>query len=155
MLNITKNQSLCIIHVTFMRYHPVQAKKSFCPKSFLSLTKSNMNVYINTVGSATPRMSRGCPPTTEWITPQSAVDARVCTAVKVPSVTYNQTKHVLANYNRILATQKRKIHQTCISLQLLPKRYNRNCWSKKYVCCWSQDPKPQKIKIIAPIWHKF
>uniref|UniRef100_A0A2P2P3X1 Uncharacterized protein n=1 Tax=Rhizophora mucronata TaxID=61149 RepID=A0A2P2P3X1_RHIMU len=31
-------------------------------------------------------MSRDCPPTIEWMMPQSAVDARVCTAVKVPSV---------------------------------------------------------------------
>lgn len=44
-----------------------------------------MKVYIKTVGSATPSMSSGCPPMTEWITPQSAVDASVCTAVKVPS----------------------------------------------------------------------
>lgn len=63
-----------------------------------------MNVYINTVGSATPRMSRGCPPTTEWIIPQSAVDARVCTAVKDPPVTHNQTKHVLANYTKVQST---------------------------------------------------
>lgn len=87
--NINIDQSLGIIKVPrmFMRYHAVQAKKSFCPKSFRSFAKLNMNVYINTVGSATPRIRRGCPPTTEWITPQSAVDARVCTAVKVPSVT--------------------------------------------------------------------
>jgi len=44
-----------------------------------------MNVYIRTVGSATPSMSRGWPPMTEWMIPQSAVDARVCTAVRVPS----------------------------------------------------------------------
>jgi len=36
-----------------------------------------MNVYIRTVGSATPSMRRGCPPIIEWIIPHSAVDARV------------------------------------------------------------------------------
>jgi len=61
-----------------------------CPKSFLSFAKSYKNVYIRTVGSATPRMRRGCPPKIEWIMPQSAVDARVCTAVRVPSIEYNQ-----------------------------------------------------------------
>lgn len=71
-------------------YHPVQAKKRLGPKSFLSFAKSNINVYINTVGSATPSMSRGCPPTIEWMMPQSAVDTRVCTAVNVPSVKCNQ-----------------------------------------------------------------
>lgn len=73
-------------------YHPVQAKKSSCPKSFRSLAKLNINVYINTVGSATPSISSGCPPTIEWMIPQRAVDARVCTAVKVPSVTNHQKK---------------------------------------------------------------
>lgn len=81
-----RNFNICKM---FRSYHPVQAKKSSCPKSFRSLAKLNINVYINTVGSATPSMSRGCPPTTEWITPQIAVDARVCTAVKVPSVNIN------------------------------------------------------------------
>jgi len=71
-------------------YHPVQAKKRLGPKSFRSFAKSNINVYINTVGSATPSMSRGCPPTIEWMMPQSAVDARVCTAVKVPPITCNR-----------------------------------------------------------------
>lgn len=67
-------------------YHAAQAKNNFCPKSFRSLAKSNMKVYIKTVGSATPSIRSGCPPMTEWIIPQSAVDASVCTAVKVPSV---------------------------------------------------------------------
>lgn len=70
----------------FKGYHPVQAKKSFCPKSLRSFAKLNMKVYINTVGSATPSIRRGCPPMIEWTMPQNAVDARVCTAVNVPSV---------------------------------------------------------------------
>lgn len=79
-------------------YHAVQAKKSSCPKSFRSFTKLNINVYINTVGSATPSISSGCPPTIEWMIPQRAVDARVCTAVKVPSVTnYPKEKPISAN----------------------------------------------------------
>lgn len=76
------------------RYHPVQAKNSSCPSSFRSFAKSNINVYIKTVGSATPRMRRGCPPKIEWMMPQSAVDARVCTAVRVPSTTYMKARNI-------------------------------------------------------------
>ena len=42
-----------------LAHHPVHAKNNFGPKSALSLTKLNMNVYISTVGSATPRIRRG------------------------------------------------------------------------------------------------
>lgn len=76
-----------------------------------------MNVYIKTVGSATPRMSRGCPPKTEWMMPHSAVDARVCTAVRVPSTTHmkerniaEQTMTSLKIIKIISATQKVSIH---------------------------------------------
>lgn len=68
-----------------MTYQPVQARNRLRPRSGLSLAKLNMNVYMSTVGSATPRISSGCPPTMEWITPHSAVDANVCTAVRTPS----------------------------------------------------------------------
>ena len=68
-----------------MTYQPVQAKNRFRPRSGLSLAKLNMNVYMSTVGSATPNISRGCPPTMEWIMPHTAVDANVCTAVRTPS----------------------------------------------------------------------
>lgn len=121
-------------------YHPVQAKNSFWPKSLRSLAKLNINVYINTVGSATPSMSRGCPPTIEWIIPQSAVDARVCTAVILPSITHNQSKLVSVNDNLKRQKDKEiciKYGPTCISFKLLPKRYNWNSRSKEYVCCWS------------------
>nr|GMC69893.1 hypothetical protein Iba_chr03aCG10850 [Ipomoea batatas] len=64
----------------------VQARKSEGPKSFRSFAKLNIKVYIKTVGSATPKIKSGCPPKIEWITPQSAVDARVWTAVIIPSV---------------------------------------------------------------------
>lgn len=124
-------------------YHPVQAKKSSCPKSFLSLAKLNMNVYIKTVGSATPRMSKGCPPRSEWITPQSDVDARVCTAVRVPSVIHNPKTKVFLRKLKLekqLEEQNEENVFTCISLQLLPKRYNWNCRGKEYIGCWSQDP---------------
>jgi hypothetical protein len=70
----------------FERYHPVQGRNSLCPKSSRSFAKLYMNVYIRTVGSATPSMRRGWPPIIEWIIPHSAVDARVWTAVRVPSV---------------------------------------------------------------------
>jgi hypothetical protein len=60
-----------------MTYQPVQARNIFRPRSGLSLAKLNMNVYMSTVGSATPRISRGCPPTMEWIMPHRAVDANV------------------------------------------------------------------------------
>ena len=58
-------------------YHPVHARKSFEPKSGLLLAKLNMNVYIITVGSATPRINRGWPPSIECMIPHKAVDARV------------------------------------------------------------------------------
>ena len=67
-------------------YHPVHAKKSFDPKSGLSLANLNINVYIITVGSATPRISKGWPPMIECIIPHSAVEANVWTAVRTPSV---------------------------------------------------------------------
>jgi hypothetical protein len=42
-------------------------------------------VYIITVGSATPKIKRGCPPIMECIMPQIAVEAKVSTVLKVPS----------------------------------------------------------------------
>lgn len=39
--------------------HPVQAKKSFRPRSDLPLAKLNMKVYMITVGSATPKINKG------------------------------------------------------------------------------------------------
>jgi hypothetical protein len=71
--------------MTSMTYQPLQARNRLRPRSGLSLAKLNMKVYMSTVGSATPRISRGCPPTTEWIMPHRAVDANVCTAVRTPS----------------------------------------------------------------------
>jgi len=66
-------------------YHPVHARKSFEPNSGLLFAKLNINVYIITVGSATPRISKGWPPIIECIIPHNAVDANVCTAVSTPS----------------------------------------------------------------------
>lgn len=40
-------------------YHPLHARNKFRPKSDLSLAKLNMNVYIITVGSATPNINKG------------------------------------------------------------------------------------------------
>lgn len=60
-----------------VQYHAVQAKKSFGPSSGLSFAKLYMNVYISTVGSATPRINRGWPPMIECIIPHNAVEARV------------------------------------------------------------------------------
>ena len=40
-------------------YHPVHARNRFRPKSGLPLAKLNMNVYIITVGSATPSINKG------------------------------------------------------------------------------------------------
>jgi hypothetical protein len=74
-------------------YHPVHARKSFEPKSGLLLAKLNMNVYIITVGSATPRINKGCPPIIECIIPHSAVDDNVCTAVSIPSTNCWNTEH--------------------------------------------------------------
>lgn len=67
-------------------YQPVQARKSLGPISLLSFTKLNMKVYIITVGSATPSISNGWPPRMECMIPQKDVEAKVCTAVRVPSV---------------------------------------------------------------------
>lgn len=58
-------------------YQAVHGRKRFLPRSGLSLAKLNMKVYMITVGSATPRISRGCPPMIEWMIPQTAVDAKV------------------------------------------------------------------------------
>lgn len=69
-------------------HHPVHARNISRPKSGLCLAKLNMKVYIMTVGSATPRISSGCPPMMECIIPQTAVDAKVWTAVKTPSTTF-------------------------------------------------------------------
>lgn len=71
--------------MTSVTYQPVQARNRLRPRSGLSLAKLNMKVYMSTVGSATPRISRGCPPRMEWIMPHRAVDANVCTAVRTPS----------------------------------------------------------------------
>lgn len=38
------------------------------------------------VGSATPKINNGCPPKIEWMIPQIAVEARVSTVLKLPSV---------------------------------------------------------------------
>lgn len=66
-------------------YQPVQARKRPGPSSGRCLAKLNMNVYIITVGSATPKINKGWPPMMECIIPQIAVDANVWTAVSVPS----------------------------------------------------------------------
>lgn len=83
------------------KYHPVHGRKSLCPKSSRSFAKLYINVYIRTVGSATPSMRRGCPPRIEWMMPQSAVDARVCTAVRAPSVEHNLIKQLLQINSKI------------------------------------------------------
>jgi len=44
-----------------------------------------------TVGSATPKINKGWPPNTEWITPQIAVDAIVSTTLKISSVKKHRT----------------------------------------------------------------
>lgn len=38
------------------------------------------------VGSATPKIKRGCPPKIEWMIPHIAVEARVSTVLIAPSV---------------------------------------------------------------------
>lgn len=58
-------------------YHPVHARKSSEPNSGLLFAKLNMNVYIITVGSATPRISKGWPPIIDCTIPHNAVDAKV------------------------------------------------------------------------------
>lgn len=77
-------------------HHPVHARNNSRPKSARSLAKLNMNVYISTVGSATPRISKGWPPMIECIIPQSAVDAKVWTAVRTPSAGTKIKYHVQA-----------------------------------------------------------
>lgn len=52
-----------------------------------------MNVYIITVGSATPRINKGWPPIIECIIPHKAVDANVWTAVSTPSANCWNTVH--------------------------------------------------------------
>jgi len=40
-------------------HHPVHARNKSRPNSGLSFAKLNMNVYMMTVGSATPKISKG------------------------------------------------------------------------------------------------
>jgi hypothetical protein len=42
-------------------------------------------VYIITVGSATPKIKRGWPPSIECMMPQRAVETNVSTVLKLPS----------------------------------------------------------------------
>ena len=51
------------------------------------------------VGSATPTISKGCPPRKECITPHIAVDANVSTVLRIPSET---------NHKIFLVTMKLK-----------------------------------------------
>jgi hypothetical protein len=81
----SETNSVVSTTMTSMTYQPVQARNRLRPRSGLSLAKLNMKVYMSTVGSATPRISRGCPPIMEWMMPHRAVDANVCTAVRSPS----------------------------------------------------------------------
>lgn len=111
-----------------VQYHAVHAKKSLCPTSFLSFAKLYMNVYISTVGSATPSMSNGCPPKIEWITPHNAVDASVCTAVKLPSGKKTFQKPLEDQSRRwVFSEVLENGHLTSVPFQLLAKRYYWDC----------------------------
>lgn len=133
-------------------HHPDQAMKRFRPKSALSLAKLNINVYIMTVGSATPNISNGWPPMIECIIPQRAVDANVWTAVSTPSawdlfiylIIYMRFKEFDRNvrWQNILKIKKLLFseHRTSISLKLFTKWNDRNRGSKEYVCGGSQNP---------------
>lgn len=134
------------------KYHPVQAKKSFDPKSGLFLAKLNMNVYIITVGSATPRINKGWPPMTECIIPHSAVDANVWTAVITPSIE-KQEVWSFCNTNVIHSTERngkilRGVEITSVSVQLFSKWNHWNSWGKKYVCSGCQNP-TRKYKMVT------
>lgn len=82
-------------------YHAVHARKSFEPKSGLFFAKLNMNVYIITVGSATPRISKGWPPIIACIIPHKAVDANVCTAVSIPPEKKVNTQYIKLEVHQI------------------------------------------------------
>lgn len=56
------------------------------PKSSLSLANLYIKVYTKIMGSATPTMSRGCPPTTACKTPAVAVAARTWILLSKPFV---------------------------------------------------------------------
>ena len=58
-------------------HHPVHARNKSRPNSGLSFAKLNMKVYMITVGSATRKISKGCPPRIECIMPHIEVDANV------------------------------------------------------------------------------
>lgn len=57
-----------------------------------------------TVGSATPRIKRGCPPKMEWMVPQIAVEARVSTMLNLPSTTKFKKCKIHSLYTRIPVT---------------------------------------------------
>lgn len=71
-------------------YQPAQAINRSPPISDLPLAKVYNNVYIMTVGSATPKINRGCPPKIAWIIPQMAVEASVSTVLNLPSTYYKK-----------------------------------------------------------------
>lgn len=86
------------------------------------MAKSNMKVYMRTVGSATPRMSSGWPPSREWIRPQREVDARVWTAVSTPSASRIAAGQMREKHMCIYIYIDAYIHTfilTCIALELL------------------------------------
>lgn len=94
-------------------HHPDHARNRSRPKPGMSLTKLNINVYIMTVGSATPNISKGWPPIIECMIPQSAVDAKVWTAVRTPSADQLQGEHIWYKKKKVYdlidrLSQKRK-----------------------------------------------
>lgn len=70
-----------------MQYHAAQAKYRCSPRSSCPLANLYKYVYIITVGSATPTISRGCPPSIECMMPHIAVEAKVSTVLSLPSIT--------------------------------------------------------------------
>ena len=80
---ITRSNSYLFI----IPYHPAHARNNRSPRFGWFLAKLYRYVYIIIVGSATPTISSGCPPSTECMMPHIAVDANVSTVVSVPSET--------------------------------------------------------------------
>ena len=99
-------------------YHPVQARNNFGPKSSLSLAKLYMNVYISTVGSATPRINKGWPPKIEWMMPHIAVDDNVWTVVRIQSAVHFDTQFLIAFISK--ASSKKKMQLLLILLLFFP-----------------------------------
>lgn len=74
-----------------------------------------MNVYTKAVGSDTPTIRSGWPPTIDWSMPQIAVDVKVCTAMIAPSEIPGKFLSATKGTN---SSEKQRLSETALVNQL-------------------------------------